>query len=191
MNLPAIKISPKTGNEPFHFNHEELNLKLSEFWSWSQSDILGNTLRGVLAEFIVMKDLGIKNPVRSEWDAYDLITKNGTKIEVKSSAYLQSWKQTKLSNISFGISPTMGWDSENNEYFPEIKRQSDFYVFCLLHHKDKNTVDPTNLNQWKFYVLPTKVLNEKTPNQKNINLNSLLKLNPIECSFGEIKNVIK
>ena len=160
-DLQAIKIKPKIGNESFSFEGQNLDFDLTDFWSWSQSDLLNNTLRGVLAEYIVRQDLMIKKSTRTEWDAYDLETENGIKIEIKSAAYLQSWKQSKLSQISFDIAPTKGWNAETNEYSTEIKRQSDFYVFCILHHKDKSTVDPTQLNQWSFYVLPTRILNEQ------------------------------
>lgn len=189
--LQALKVEPKTGSERFSFENKNLDFKLSDFWSWSQSDLLNNALRGVLAEYIVRQDLGIIKPTRTEWDAFDLETESGIKIEIKSSAYIQSWKQNSLSQISFDIAPSKGWNAETNEYSLERKRQSDFYVFCVLHHKDKNTINPTCLDQWTFYVLSTKELNEKKKEQKRINLGSLLKLNPKECRFGEIRNLIK
>ena len=190
-DLKALKVEAKIGNESFSIESQNLGFNLSDFWSWSQSDLLNNTLRGVLAEYIVRQDLGIKKSTRTEWDAFDLKTESGIKIEIKSAAYLQSWKQTKLSQISFNIAPTKGWDAETNEYATETKRQSDFYVFCLLHHKDKRTVDPTKLEQWTFYVLPTQILDEQKKTQKRISLGSLLKLNPTECSYGNVQGVIR
>ncbi|MEC4572858.1 hypothetical protein [Streptomyces virginiae] len=41
---------------------------------------------------------------------------------------------------------------------PERLRRSDVYVFCLLEHLDKPTLDPLDLSQWAFHVLPTRVL---------------------------------
>tara|TARA_R110001583_G_C5642245_1_gene407954 strand:+ start:1259 stop:1837 length:579 start_codon:yes stop_codon:yes gene_type:complete len=190
-DLQAIKVEPKNGNEPFSFENTDLDFKLTDFWSWSQSDLLNNALRGVLAEYIVRQDLGIIKPTRTEWDAFDLETESGIKLEIKSSAYVQSWKQNSLSKISFDIAPTKGWNAKTNEYSAERKRQSDFYVFCVLHHKDQNTIDPTCLDQWTFYVLPTKVLNEQKKEQKRISLSSLLKLKPAACRFGEIRYLIK
>lgn len=189
-DLDAVKVGLKNGNEPFSFENQNLEFKLTDFWAWSQSDLLNNTLRGILAEYIVRQDLGIKKSTRTEWDAYDLETENGVKIEIKSASYLQSWKQSELSRISFDIAPTKGWNRETNEYSKETKRQSDFYIFCLLHHKDKNTVDPTRLDQWTFYVLPTKQLDKEKKQQKRISLKPLINLNPKICCFGEINNVI-
>jgi hypothetical protein len=97
---------PKSGDETFHVSGRELEHRLIDFWRWSSSEILGNALRGKLAEYIVATDVGCDSGTRQEWDAYDLVSPDGTKIEVKSSGYLQSWEQAALSKISFGIQPT-------------------------------------------------------------------------------------
>jgi hypothetical protein len=55
--------------------------------------------------------------------------------------------------------------------FPQ--RMADAYVFCLLKHQDKNTLDPLNLDQWEFYVLPTKELNSYMRSDSSITLHSL------------------
>jgi hypothetical protein len=71
------------------------------------------------------------------------------------------------------------------------KRNSDIYIFCILDHKDKQTVDPLNLDQWKFYLLETSKLDEKLKNQKTLTLSGLLKLNPLACTFLEIKAAVE
>ena len=189
MELGKVETSKMTGAEPFHLDGKNLNFDLLSFWQWSSSEILGNALRGKLAEYIVAKAIECPYEIREEWDAYDLLTPEGWKIEVKSASYIQSWEQTKLSNISFGIQPTIAW--ENNTRSETAKRQSDAYVFCLLAHKDQETIDPLNMIQWEFYVLPTSTLNEKVSNQKTITLSSLLRLEPKKCSFEKIKDEIK
>ena len=57
----------------------------------------------------------------------------------------------------------------------------------MLSHQDKNSVNPLNLSQWDFYILETKVLNEKVKTQKSITLSSLLKLNPITTNYSNLK----
>ncbi len=185
-----LTFARKSGKEPFHIDGQNLNHDLLSFWQWSSSEILGNALRGVLAEYIVSIDIGCDGQVREEWDAYDLVTPEGIKVEVKSASYLQSWEQKELSKISFGIQPTRVWES-SNKYSKEVKRQSDVYVFCVLAHKDKETVDPLNMAQWDFYVVATRVLDEKVGEQKSISLSSLLKLNPHNCVFGDMRDSIK
>ncbi len=184
--LPAVKTTKKTGQEALLFNNKNLPINILSFWQWSNSELLGNALRGIFAEFIIASAIDILDSLREEWDAYDLVTKNGLKIEVKSSSYLQSWRQSKLSNIIFGIQPTVAWDGMNNRTTEKI-RQSDIYIFCVLAHKDKDTVNPIDLSQWDFYILETKILNKKVKAQKSISLSSLLNLNPIKVKYDKLK----
>jgi len=120
-----------------------------------------------------------------------LISKEGIRVEVKSSAYLQSWEQQSLSKISFGIQPTYGWDSVSNKFDTEKKHQSDVYVFCVLKHIDQDTLDPLDLSQWEFYVLPTAVLNRTIPEQKTITLSSLLDIGAQKCNYGMLYKTIR
>ncbi|MCI2254219.1 hypothetical protein L2D08_07570 [Domibacillus sp. PGB-M46] len=173
----------KTGEERFLLRNTETDMRLLEFWQWNQSDLLSNALRGTLAEFIVAKAVTATNKMRIEWDAFDLVTPAGIKIEVKSAAYLQSWQQAKNSTISFGIAPAKGWEASTNTYAAEIKRSADVYVFCLLNEKDRSVVNPLNLDQWEFFVLSTEQINQEKGNQKTIGLNSLLKMKPVRTGF--------
>ncbi len=79
-------------------------LDKQEFLAWAYDDLLTNTTRGVLAEYIVAKALGICDTKRVEWDKYDLVI-GDIGVEVKSAAYVQTWKQTRLSEIAFNIRP--------------------------------------------------------------------------------------
>ena len=182
----------KTGKERFRIGANELPQDLLSFWQWYVSDIVSNASRGVLAEYIVALAAGCETTKpRVEWGNHDLETPDGIKLEVKSSAYLQSWEQTKLSNISFDIKRTRGWESSTNEYSGELIRRADIYVFCVLNHKDKKTVDPLNLAQWDFYVLPTAVLDEKMLEKKTLTLSALMTLNPDKCEFHQLKTAIQ
>lgn len=166
-----------TGKENLQYKDKQLPFSVLDFWKWSSSDLLSNATRGIFAEFIVAcaLDIDISKP-REEWSSYDLVTENNIKIEVKSSAYIQSWNQSKESKILFSIKPTKEWDKDNNRYSEEIKRQADVYVFCLLKHKDRNTIDPLNLSQWDFYVVSTEQLNSYEGSEHSITLNSLEKI---------------
>jgi hypothetical protein len=188
--FPAVPSKRKLGTEKFTRATCAAGFDLIDFWQWSASDLVSNATRGILAEFLVAQALGLTKGVRAEWDSYDLQLENGLTIEVKSAAYLQSWAQTKLSPISFGIAPTKGWDPKTNEYDLVKKRQADLYVFCLLKTKVQNQLDPLDLDQWEFYVLPTKALNDACPNQKHIGLNRLLRLKPVKCRFEKLRKVV-
>ena len=101
-SLARISASRKTGAEPFTAAGWPAGATVADFWGWSRSDLLDNTERRVLAEFIVASALGIPTDgVRESWAAWDLATPGGVRVEVKSAAYLQSWAQKELSKISF------------------------------------------------------------------------------------------
>lgn len=187
---PALKTAKKTGSERFLLNGDCLPFDLLSFWQWSSSDLVSNALRGVLAEYIVTIAVSSKENIRTEWDAYDVETPEGIKVEVKSGAYIQSWSQEKLSTIQFGIEQTQGWDARTNTYSTKRKRQADVYVFCVLTHKKQNTINPLDLDQWIFYVISTSRLTEAVAAQKTISLSSLLRVGPREVTFHQIHEAI-
>lgn len=187
--IPAIETTQKLGTEKFTFDNNELEFNILNYWQWSASDLITNRQRGILAEFLIASALDLTEQPREEWDAYDLVTSDGLKIEVKSASYIQSWEQEEYSKISFGIQPTVKW--EGNKRSTEKMRQSDVYIFCLLKHKDYETVNPMNLNQWKFYILETNVLNNSVGNQKSITLSTLMRLNPNIVLYDEVKKVVE
>ena len=175
-NLKLIHPTPKSGKEFLTFNDKKTKYNLQDFWRWSVSDILSNATRGILAEFIVGTAIGLDpKDVRIEWDAYDLTSKDEIKIEVKSSAYIQSWEQKDYSKISFSIKPTHFLDPQTLLYQNEAKRHADVYVFCLLKHKNQDTIDPLKLEQWEFYVVSTKALESYGGSQNQIILSKLRK----------------
>jgi hypothetical protein len=188
--LKEIKAEPKIGNEYLTDNGKETEYNLLDFWRWSVSDILSNATRGRFAEFIVGTAVGLdpKN-LRDEWDAFDLTTDNGIKIEVKSAAYIQSWNQKKFSTISFSIKPARYWDAETNMLRGEPKRHADLYVFCHLKHKDQKTIDPLKMEQWDFYILPTYRLDNYERSQSSITIKSLKKLTDPK-KYSELENEV-
>ncbi len=190
-DFPPIVVKKLTGKEQFHNQVEQTDKTIGDFWQWFGSDLTNNVIRGALAEFIVASALDIADGVRDVWSPFDLLTNENIKIEVKSAAYLQTWFQKAYSAISFDIGQTTAYDSITNQFEMEAKRQADIYVFCLLHFKDKTNLNPMNLEQWEFYILPTSVLNEKHLNQRKIGLSSLLKLNPRKAKYEEIADCVK
>jgi hypothetical protein len=62
-------------------------------------------------------------------------------------------------------------------------------VFALLAHTDKATVDPLDLDQWVFYVLPTAVLDGRTRSQHSISLKTVKGLTAA-LSFGKLRQAV-
>ena len=182
----------RTGTEHFHGAGLDSNMSLLDFWRWAYSDLLTNTNRGRLAEFIVARALGLGfTDVRTEWDAFDLVTATGVKVEVKSAAYVQSWFQKRLSDICFVVSARRGWDATTNEMESTPRHHADVYVLALLANQDKASIDPLDLAQWKFYVIPTATLNSRKRGRRSITLKSLSVERTIERLRSDISKMQK
>jgi hypothetical protein len=188
---PALKPTKKMGDETLHFNSRPLPQTILDFWRWSTSDLVSNATRGILAEYIVGSALGLADAIRAERDAFDLVTPAELKIEVKSASYLQSWFHKKPSLIRFAIRPTRAPDTVTNLLSSESKRQADVYVFSLLAHTDKATLDPLNVAQWEFYVVRASVLDATFPTQKSLGLTSLLRLAVRPITYDALSSCIR
>ncbi len=198
MSLQQIPSSRRTGRERLHADGQpvEGSHDLLAFWRWSGSDLVDNTQRGIFAEFIVgiaVGDIAITSGVRDGWGNYDLTSSSGAKIEVKSAAYVQSWRQEKESSIAFNISKKLSWDPATDQYSDKPTRPADVYVFCLNTHRADDSVkdlDPLNVTQWEFYVLSTSILNKHLPEQQSIGLESLKTIGAKQARFENLGSAV-
>jgi hypothetical protein len=190
LNPPLVKCR-RSGEEPFRRSGATLPFTIQDFWAWSSSDLMSNALRGRVAEFLVAQALGVAGDVRNEWDSWDLTSRQGTSIEVKAAAYIQTWAQRLLSVPVFDIAAKRGWSAETNIMAAEKKRQATIYVFALLAHRDRLTADPLHVEQWEFYVLPSQVLDAEVPMQKSIRLTTLLKFGAQQCRFEDLAEMVE
>ena len=174
-----------TGNEPFKGDGPQA--RLLDYWRWSGSSLLDNTARGMLAEFLVATALGLQGTPRVEWDRYDLQAKDRSAIEVKSAAYIQTWKQEAPSVTEYRIARRRGWNPDTGEYDQGPKRRhADVYVFCLLEG-----ADPIDVDHWQFFVISTAVLDARCGAQQTIRLSTLKRLWPRECDYQGLRKAVK
>jgi len=174
-----------TGNEKFIYNAQELSITVLDFWRFAYSD-LNSDPRDYLAEFLVSKALGIDRPYNKEgWTLFDILY-NNTRIEVKCTGYFQTWRKDEntCKQRCFSIRPVH--DNVKNTF----ERQNDIYVFCLLLGETREAANPLNLNNWEFYIVPTKLINEKCTTNKSISLNKIKNLGIPVTSYENIKTVI-
>lgn len=186
-----IEVRRRLGDESFRDGARDLGFDLIGFWQWSCSDLVSNATRGILAEYLVAQALGVADGVREEWAAFDLTAADGTRIEVKSAAYIQSWHQERPSSITFRVPKTRAWDRESNRQGVDARRQADVYVFALLAHQDQASIDPLDLSQWAFFVVPTAQLDNRTRSQHSITLNSLRALAGEPVTFSELRHAVQ
>lgn len=187
-----------TGKEHLTFKGIPIKSTILDYWSWAYSDLIRNVNRGAFAEFIVREAMNSQSentPPRTDFrismNAYDLLSPDGIRVEVKSSAYIQALEDDHLARISFRIAPANDLD-KNGSYSDKsvYARHSDVYVFCVWTAKSCEQ-DILDLSLWDFYVISTKLLDQKVPNQKTITFQSLLSLNPVKTDFWNLHSVIK
>ena len=102
---------PLNGSERF----AGLDATVANFWRWAFQRLRDNTMRGILAEFMVAKAVGDQRSLRIAWDNFDAQAPDGTTIEVKCSAFLQSWTQKRHSELVFGRLSAREFDAARNE----------------------------------------------------------------------------
>jgi hypothetical protein len=156
-------------------------------WAWAYADFLANAQRGVLAEYIVARAVGATSSLRVMWDAVDVTSPNGLRIEVKSAAYLQAWQQTQLSKIRFDIAPKRTWEPETGRYSPSPARTAAVYVFALFETKDRALADPLDLAQWSFRVCVGADLERAFGAQRTVALSALEGMGLRRLSFDELQ----
>ena len=115
--------------------------KVGEFWQWAYSALEDNTVRGVLAEWLVGVALACVNDVRQAWGPWDLETESGVHVEVKASGYVQRWEQNGPSTISFS-----GLCDSKGEY------HADVYVFGVQTATTRDEYDKLDVSQWQWWV---------------------------------------
>ena len=167
------------------------DINRDDFLRWAYSNLLSNRERGILAEYIVARCLNAASGHRTEWDACDIRTSYGARVEVKSSAYLQSWQQNKLSKISFDIAKKKGWDAEANTYVANPVRYSDIYVFCVLAETDRSLVNPLSTNQWQFFVVSTDLINAQLGDQQSLTLSRLKTIAGASISYHDLAAAVR
>ena len=188
--MEPIPIEYSRGESKFTSTETEVDVTLLDFWSWAFSDVLTNTTRGILAEFIVAAALGINTRQPRDASAkFDLEYRNHG-IEVKSSSYHQRWFQKQMSAVSFDVPARRAYDASTNELAAQSRRHADLYVLCLLSEKQRDRVDPLNLDQWRFWAIDTHFLNHRKRSQKSITYNSLIREVGEPVSFNQIKRSV-
>lgn len=186
------------GTEVFTLKDEKAGFNVLDFWRFQFSNL--SDIQGRVGEFLVAMALKKETPDNNNgWTLWD-INYREKRIEVKTTAYYQPWryskvyikqrweKDTKLEDNqehnyseqrTFGI--TKSRDPKDNEF----KRMNDIYVFVLNKGKNKEDADPLKLENWEFYIIPTFIIDKECRNNKTISLGKVKKLIKQVPSFSD------
>ena len=178
------------GKEEFTFKGGKTGFTVLDFWRFQFSNL--SDMQGRVGEFLVAMALGKDTPDNNNgWTLWD-IDYRGKRIEVKTTAYYQPWREdgTWSEQRSFGITKAHCVEGDPKS---ELERMNDIYVFVLNKGKNKEEANPLKLEHWEFYVIPTSFINEECGDNKSISLSKVKKLMKIVCdsdaglSFDELK----
>ncbi|BDU78159.1 hypothetical protein [Mesoterricola sediminis] len=144
------------------------------FWQWAFSNFADNTIRGILAEYLVGAALGCPMDVpRNPWADFDLLTPDGIKVEVKASGRVQSW-DSRGSAVVFSGLKGQAVTGDGAAYEGRRQFRADVYVFALQTATHPGDLRPLDLGQWAFWVIPRPVLQEL--DQRSISLSRVERL---------------
>ncbi len=180
--MPPISL---TDTAKVHGGPELSNAALLDFWRWGYSDLSDDDVKGAFAEWIVQKLLGIAATRRILWANSDLITSSGVRIEVKSSAYWQSWKyldesgqplakalhEPTSSRGKIRFTGLMAGDSTQTDRSKKMDFKSDLYVFAFQNETNLDRWNALDLSQWEFYLVTRQKLVDR--GWKSISLQTL------------------
>lgn len=176
--------------ERFIAPETELNdVPVSAFWQWAYSSLLTDTVRGILAEFIVARLVGGHIVPQTPWQRWDVLMPADVRIEVKSSAYLNTWNRPKVAKtIGFsGLMATIFPPIHDGDAVPQY--HSHVFVFCLLATKDWGTIDPLDVKHWEFYVVPVNRL-RAAGSPKSVSLRRVQALAVGSCAASDLKDAV-
>lgn len=112
-------------------------------------------------------------------DPWDVTSPDGTRIEVKSSGFLQAWAQKKLSVPTFRVPPAYGWDAMTGTWSTQQGYHADVYVFCLHTATSHDDYDPLKVSQWNFFVVGKKSIATRAGAQMGLATLAKIAGNPV------------
>ena len=188
------------GEEQFSFNGTGAGFNVLDFWRFQFSNL--PDMQGRVGEFLVAMALEKATPDNNNgWTLWD-INYRGKRIEVKTTAYYQPWRDVEdnkevhdQEEKNYSDQRTFGIKKSIDPNDKQRKRMNDIYVFVLNTGKNKTDADPLVLEHWEFYVVPTSIINEQCKDNKSIGFGKVKKLAKqvnLEkgLSFKELKSFI-
>jgi hypothetical protein len=158
-----------------------------DFWEWYASYSIDSSIRGGLAEYLVMKSLRVDQR-RSYWGKYDL-SFMGKGIEVKSASRFcckhperEGFEITENKRIVFDIKKRH--HHVNGSNWTNRERCSEIYVFCLI-----TKIPVTEIANWEFYPVLSADIESAFGDHQTVSLSRIRKLsNPV--TYADLRNEV-
>lgn len=152
-----------------------------------------NTIRGFLVEFFVAQAIGAPAKGRVEWAPFDVEGPDGTRVEVKSTAYLQSWSQARRTTPSWtfkSVAASSMWDDALAVEVPvDPFERVHAWVFGLQTCTEPARYQPLDTGQWEFRVVPHRQL--LATGQKSARISTFDAMGVLPVSFDDLGEAIR
>ncbi len=107
---------------------------------------------------------------------------------MKSSAYLQGWRQRGLSKLTFGgLTGYSGSDADG--YSAEREVRADVFVFAIHTCREPASYDALDLAVWEFRVLPASII--KHLGIRRIGWSTLIKYAPEAVAWANLRDAVR
>jgi hypothetical protein len=83
-------------------------------------------------------------------------------IEVKCSAFLQSWPQRAHSRLSFDRLRGRSWDPATNEFSLDEQVRAQVFVFAVQSQRNPDQYEMLDIAHWQFWVVNGGVIREQS-----------------------------
>ena len=162
-----------TGSEMFTLNGTPRGFDVHSFWRFQFSNL--SDMQGEVGEFVVSMALNNTLPDnKCGWTQYD-IDYNGWRIEVKTTAYYQPWRERSEKYKDKAVSEQRTWSirkahEKEFDMTSKLVRNNDVYVFVLITGENAVEANPLQLEHYLFWVIPTYIIDDICDNNKSISL---------------------
>ncbi len=168
-----------SGSEPFMIGKRPMSITVDDYWQWTCSNISNSGNLSILAEFIVASSIKVARIDTKMYGkmqgSYILLSPDGYRLDVISSAYIRSFDEEHPDHILFHVAD---------------KRMPDVYIFCVYKALEADR-SPLDLDLWDFYVLQATSLRNATRARDMITFRSLMDQDPMRCDYYGIERTIQ
>lgn len=183
-----LPTSPHDPTECFRLDERQNSTaSVGGFWQWAFSNFADNTIRGILAEYIIGTALGCNMGIpRDPWGNFDLLMPENIRVEVKASGRVQSW-DSRGSKPTFSGLKGRSTTADGAAYQGSRELRADVYVFALQTVNIPEEFRPLDLGQWRFWVISRQTLEEL--NQQSISLPRVIQLGK-ESTYKTLRKIV-
>lgn len=159
---------------------------LAVFAQWLLGDLRDNTDRAKFAEWLVARAVGADTTrPRDPWAGWDVVTPDGTTIEVKCTGLLQSWTSATPSPPGYQRLITRAPGSPSSA--PPAVR-AEVYVFGVHTCLEATAYNVLDVDQWLFRVVPGHVV--AAWGQQSIRLSELERRGFPPVTYAELDGAV-